>query len=137
MTTYRIQTNFTNKFLCLSLLFNTYHDQCLFVCSFLLLFFVFWWKIAKRQHGFLQREHSVTNSLLKIFAKLLQKIVFLRSVSLHSCRCQSSRNLPRDACHHASIRELKRKILVPMTKVSTKIKATPHKNCDCMPLYVI
>jgi hypothetical protein len=41
-----------------------------------------------------------------------------------------SQSLPRDACHHASIRELKRKILVPMITLSTKIKATPHKNCE-------
>jgi hypothetical protein len=80
---------------------------------------LFWRKINKRWHSFLKREHSITNSpfLLKNCGR---ELIFGKGVSTFMCTgyrfmsCleksrQLSRNLPRDAYHYGSIRELKKK----------------------------
>jgi hypothetical protein len=78
---------------------------------------------------FVQHISKLPNYSRKLFLKECVT-TFMSTAYIFKCSlkksCQSSRNLPRDACHHASIRELKRKILVPMITLSTKISATPH-----------
>jgi hypothetical protein len=84
---------------------------------------VFGQKMAKRRRSFVKREYSVMNFILnKICQIVTENCVFFRSVSPHSCLLathllrvsleksrQFSRNLPRDARHKSSIRELKKK----------------------------
>jgi hypothetical protein len=71
----------TNKLLCLSLLFNTYHDQCLFVSSFLFLLV----KNCQNTTRFSKKGIFCHKFSFKKICQIAPENCFLRSMSLHSC----------------------------------------------------